>query len=208
MPPIPNVVAIHQRPFGLAYHRLNGVTLRAAWDRFREHEKLEVGRALGKYLATLHSLDASDFPHLDDGLIQDTQKYLQGRLGEAEESDETPDWLRQAVNYGLRSINWLISHPTKERPCLVHGDFHRSNVLVDGTRITAVLDWTQTFVGDLHWDFRCMREFKVKGLWNVIKEEYESSSGRQLEDERLKRVWAVEAAIQAVHDYLMNSGKK
>lgn len=51
-----------------------------------------------------------------------------------------------AIEIGLR---WLIEHrPEPLSPTVVHGDFRLGNLLVDGSQLTAVLDWELAHVGD------------------------------------------------------------
>lgn len=38
-------------------------------------------------------------------------------------------------------------------PCLVHGDFNGSNILIRGGRVAAILDWEFAFAGDALFDF-------------------------------------------------------
>ena len=51
----------------------------------------------------------------------------------------------------LERYRSLIRRCPEER-ALVHGDFGSNNVLVDGTRISAVLDWENAMVGDPFYD--------------------------------------------------------
>jgi aminoglycoside phosphotransferase (APT) family kinase protein len=51
------------------------------------------------------------------------------------------------------AIGWLRDHaPTCTRTTLVHGDFKPGNLLLDGDRVSAVLDWETAHLGDPHED--------------------------------------------------------
>ncbi|MGF1599854.1 MAG: phosphotransferase family protein [Acidimicrobiales bacterium] len=57
------------------------------------------------------------------------------------------------------AFDWLARHaPTAERVSIVHGDLRFGNVLYDGDRLTALLDWEMTHLGDpvedLGWVYR------------------------------------------------------
>ena len=95
----------------------------------------EFGRQSGRTLAAIHRL-----PPLADTSAGGTL----GRWLAA-----TDDWLRV-----------LVTDPS--RPAVpIHADYHPSNLLVDGSGIVAVLDWTNAAVGhpliDLGRAFACLR---------------------------------------------------
>jgi hygromycin-B 4-O-kinase len=58
---------------------------------------------------------------------------------------------RDTVN---RLLEWLQKYAARcpEVRCLVHGDFGSNNVLTDGHRITGVIDWSESAVGDPLYD--------------------------------------------------------
>lgn len=67
---------------------------------------------------------------------------------------------RPALEYVL---SWLLAHKPAPRPvALVHGDFRTGNYLVDGGRLTGILDWEFCHWGDAREDLgwfcaRCWR---------------------------------------------------
>src|SRR5262249_25849237 len=57
--------------------------------------------------------------------------------------------------HGLRgAMRWLREHrpPPPAPPVICHGDLHPQNVLVEGRRVTGVLDWPNTVVADAAFD--------------------------------------------------------
>lgn len=69
-----------------------------------------------------------------------------------------------ALELGLR---WLERHPTPKREkCLVHGDFRMGNFMIDGPKVTALLDWECSHLGspaeDLGW--LCARSWRFGRL--------------------------------------------
>jgi aminoglycoside phosphotransferase (APT) family kinase protein len=61
-------------------------------------------------------------------------------------------WRRAATPHSpdaTRLLHYLETHlPPEAPPTLVHNDFKLDNVVLDGARITAVLDWEMTTLGD------------------------------------------------------------
>src|SRR5262249_34672859 len=61
------------------------------------------------------------------------------RIGEYRRHLDTLGLARPALEYGLA---WAERHaPEPERIVLVHQDFRTGNYLVEGSRLTAILDW-------------------------------------------------------------------
>lgn len=65
------------------------------------------------------------------------------------------DWrgtgLRGKIEGLLKLVQELAEHCPEQR-ALVHGDFGSNNVLTDGPRITAVIDWSEALYGDPLYD--------------------------------------------------------
>lgn len=65
---------------------------------------------------------------------------------------------RRVIRTGLHgltsSMRWLREHrpPPAARPVICHGDLHPQNVLMEGRRVTGVLDWPNTVVADAAFD--------------------------------------------------------
>lgn len=76
-----------------------------------------------------------------------------------------------------------------ERPSLVHGDVGAGNFMVDGGRVSAVIDWELAHVGDPHED---MAWLWMRGAHTSFGDpqlrlaEYEAAAGRSLDPERLR----------------------
>ena len=47
-------------------------------------------------------------------------------------------------------LDWLVAHrpPERARPVICHGDLHPGNLLVEGDRLTGVLDYTVTTLAE------------------------------------------------------------
>jgi aminoglycoside phosphotransferase (APT) family kinase protein len=93
----------------------------------REHpENLDrLGVAFGEMQARLHAVPAPDgLGHPDEGWIS--------------------GWLPETS----RRLHRRFQAVSRQRASLLHLDYHPSNVLTDGQRITGVLDWANTCGGD------------------------------------------------------------
>ena len=93
-------------------------------------------------------------------------------VGQTGLGDEEPRTLRQEVDRWSwlieRSPQELTAHapelarrllahlPEGRPPALVHGDFHYGNLLFDGSRVTAILDWEIAHVGQPLIDVGCL----------------------------------------------------
>ena len=68
---------------------------------------------------------------------------------------------------------------------LLHVDFHPQNVIVDGDRIAAVIDWGEARIGDatidVTWESLLLASTGIPALDKAFVEEYRQRSGRKLE---------------------------
>lgn len=117
-----------------------------------------LGERLGSELAKIHSvrppcaaLDFLSVPETSPARIQVAQMRA---------NMDTLSQVRPALEYILA---WLDEHaPPKHRVVLCHGDFRTGNYLVQGARLTGILDWEFCHWGDPHLDIgwfcaRCWR---------------------------------------------------
>jgi aminoglycoside phosphotransferase (APT) family kinase protein len=106
---------------------------------------------------------------------------------------------RPIIALGLK---WLEDHcPEAIEPVLNHGDYRMGNLLVEGSRLTGVLDWELAHFGDPHEDlaFGCMAVWRFArydrpalGLGSIEDyiAAYEAESGARIDAARL-RFWTV-----------------
>jgi aminoglycoside phosphotransferase (APT) family kinase protein len=107
-------------------------------------------RQAARDLARVHSLRQSDVPEgvpvMDyRAAIADLKQQFMDAGGD-----------RPIIALGLR---WLEDNcPAQVEPVLNHGDYRMGNLLVEGSRLTGVLDWEIAHFGDRHEDlaFGCM----------------------------------------------------
>ena len=99
------------------------------------------------------------------------------------------------------ALAWLRGHrPVAQRVTLVHADYRTGNFLVDGARITGVLDWEMVHLGDPLEDIAwvCLRSWRWAGDARVggllsrqeLYRRYQEASGLKVDEEAV-RFWEV-----------------
>lgn len=92
-------------------------------------------------------------------------------------------------------LRWLRARaPRSTRTVLVHGDFKPGNILLDGARVVALLDWELAHLGDpvedLGWVTQPLRrrEHVIPGVWEVeqILERYRARTGMEVDGAALR----------------------
>jgi aminoglycoside phosphotransferase (APT) family kinase protein len=108
------------------------------------------------------------------------------------------------------AYNWVRSRePDPVAPCLVHGDYRIGNCLIDGGRVSGILDWELSSIGDPRFDLGYMAldyhagKFTAPGssLLNAtadrawFHERYAAASGRPVDDEVVRTFTAMGALM-------------
>lgn len=100
------------------------------------------------------------------------------------------------------AIKWCADNrPPPVPPTLVHGDYRLGNIMVDGGRLSAVLDWELAHLGDYHEDlaYGCMTVWRFSaidqpafGLGTIddLVAQYRAAGGRDVDPVRL-RFWLI-----------------
>jgi aminoglycoside phosphotransferase (APT) family kinase protein len=107
-------------------------------------------REIARDLARIHSLRQADVP---EGVpVMDYRAAIADLKAQFMEAGGD----RPIIALGLK---WLEDNcPPEVEPVLNHGDYRMGNLLVEGSRLTGVLDWEIAHFGDRHEDlaFGCM----------------------------------------------------
>ena len=155
--PVPKpLVHVQNRPHGFllmehAAGRSGTDVLREAGSR---DDRDRIAMALGSMLSTLHHLPvgAVTWQECIDGQLLWAEHHLQEKVmsrAEFRAKGITGDPVKE-----LERLK--ATCPAPGVVALMHGDFRPKNVLLDGERITSVLDWSFTDVGDPWYDLATM----------------------------------------------------
>jgi aminoglycoside phosphotransferase (APT) family kinase protein len=128
-------------------------------------DSVALGRAVGQTLALIHTITYDRYGYFDpdlslsaaidldrDGLLAYIQRaLLMGCGGERLGQDLVKNLIRLVEQQGHRLSTW-------RGPCLVHGDFNGSNILLQRAenrewKVAAVLDWEFALSGTPGFDF-------------------------------------------------------
>lgn len=145
-------------------------------------------------IAAIHRADASD-PGLTH---EDAVANSRERLDDMGDTTATFEW----------TLRWLAANrPAPTPTVLVHGDFRMGNLIVDGSGLTAVLDWELVHTGEAYedlawfcvraWRFGAPAERGAGGLGSIesFLRAYEQASATTL-DRMAFRWWLVLATLR------------
>ena len=170
-------------------------------------------------MAKLHSIDIEAFAdyfrdHLSMDIISGDIKNayrIELEYWKSEYANER-GIARSPVN--AYTWDWLLHNipNNKARPVLVHGDFNIHNFLVDGDKISAVLDWELAIAGDPAQDLAYIKPNIDRYIdWRVFMQAYYDNGGREIDESTFGYYIAFANArpmIGSLHNlYLMDKGK-
>ncbi len=134
----------------LICNEINGETIVRRIDRRLDDKgRPRLLRECAQALAAIHRADAQD-ADLDN---EDQLGHWRDRLDSMADTTATFEW----------AFRWLAAHrPVTSPKVLVHGDFRMGNLIVDGSRLAAVLDWELVHVGEAYEDLAwfCIRAWR------------------------------------------------
>lgn len=151
--PEPLFACVDPAIFGKPFFVMRRATGTAAAHRITRDAALapalpEIAERLGRELARIHSIRP---PRIDLALLATYEESEPARqiAGFRRYLDIHPS-PRPVLEWGIR---WLETHlPPPADPVLCHHDFRTGNYLLDGARLTGVLDWEFAGWGDPHED--------------------------------------------------------
>ncbi len=99
-------------------------------------------------------------------------------------------WSRRPQPLMAHAAHWLQARaPRVARPVVVHGDYRVGNFLSVGPRITAMLDWEMTHLGDPHEDLAwvMLPDMRLAGLIDheAFIAQYEAAGGLRVDRQAL-----------------------
>jgi aminoglycoside phosphotransferase (APT) family kinase protein len=159
-----------------------------------DEQRPELLRQCAHALAAIHRAQA-DAPSLEDrDELAQTRVMLDG-MGD---TTATFEW----------AFRWLATKRPEPVPGrLVHGDFRMGNLIIEGARLAAVLDWELVHIGDCYEDLAwfCIRAWRfgepairgAGGLGSIesFLSDYEDAAGTTVDRVRF-RWWLVMATLR------------
>ena len=135
-----------------------------------------VAREIGAALAAIHDLPHSLVSNADLPSYTPNE-FRQRRLNELDQAATTgkiPPLLLRRWEHALEDVSlWRFN------PCVVHGDLHEDNLLVDGDRVTAVTGWTDLRIGDPADDMAWLVASNDQDFVDAVLAHYTSSPARR-----------------------------
>lgn len=169
----------------------------------RSVEELTAGpdalaREIGIALAAIHDLPRALVSNADLPSYTPNE-FRQRRLNELDQAATTgkiPPALLLRWEHALEDVSlWRFN------PCVVHGDLHEDNLLVEGQRVTAVTGWTDLRIGDPADDFAWLVASNEHDFVDAVLAAY-TSGRRDAPDNHLLRRAALSAEF-ALAQYLV-----
>ena len=84
--------------------------------------------------------------------------------------------------------SWLEENVAATRdmfPSIIHGDYGFHNMIIDGDRVSAILDWGLAHIGDPAEDVSCCRPFLGPiGQWPAFLRFYAEAGGKPCDEAR------------------------
>ncbi|MFY9695570.1 MAG: phosphotransferase family protein [Xanthobacteraceae bacterium] len=151
----PLVYCADESVIGTAFFVMAYVEGRVFWEpqmpASTAAERAHIYDAMNATLARLHSFDPAEIGLGDYGRGENYVARQVERWSKQYRASET-----QPIAEMERLIVWLPAHlPPSEPPRLVHGDYRLDNMIIapDASKISAVLDWELSTLGDPLADF-------------------------------------------------------
>ncbi|WP_427006751.1 macrolide 2'-phosphotransferase [Pseudarthrobacter sp. H2] len=157
-----------------------------------------LAREIGAALAAIHDLPRSLVSNADLPSYTPNE-FRQRRLNELDQAATTgkiPPLLLRRWEHAMEDVSLWRFHP-----CVVHGDLHEDNLLVDGDRVTAVTGWTDLRIGDPADDMAWLVASNEQAFVDSVLEHY-TASRRDAPDAHLLRRAALSAEF-ALAQYLV-----
>ncbi|WP_423181862.1 phosphotransferase [Arthrobacter sp. NyZ413] len=171
----------------------------------RSIEELSAGndalaKEIGAALAAVHDLPQSIVNNADLPSYT-ANEFRQRKLNELDQAATTgkiPSALLRRWEHALEDVAlWRFN------PCVVHGDLHEDNLLIDGDAVTALTGWTELRIGDPADDFAWLVASNEQTFVESVLRHY-TSARRDAPDSHLLRRSALLAEF-ALAQYLVKA---
>lgn len=122
-----------------------------------DEARLEVALQVAGFLQTLHGLDLDVALPLDANSRADMTKRVPLARGDLAELERLGVWRAPSLVRGI--LETAEQLPPAGLPAIVHGDLHFRHVLVEGGRVTGVIDWGDLCRSDPAIDLQLLWSF-------------------------------------------------
>ena len=195
------------RPFFVTGHVAGSPSMRPLRNEGGDADLRAVALDLARAAARLHCIDwrAADVSFLDPVTPTDAAHT---QLDQWQDQFERQ---RLGAEPGLRwAFEWLRANaPTADRVSIVHGDLRFGNLLYEGPKLTALLDWEMTHLGDptedLGWVYRELWSPRRSLEFDDFLAAYEHEAGVAVDRNRLR--W-YQAFSEAKHSVISLTGAR
>ncbi|MFC8304422.1 macrolide 2'-phosphotransferase [Specibacter sp. NPDC057265] len=157
-------------------------------------ERLASGSAalaaeIGAAIAAIHDLPQELITNYDLPSYT-ANEFRQRKLNELDQSATTgkiPSSLLRRWEHAMEDVAlWRFN------PCVVHGDLHEDNILLDGEQVSAVMGWTDLRVGDPADDFAWLVAVNEPSFVDAVLQAY-TTARKETPDPHLLRRAALSA---------------
>ena len=208
--PAPFWLELDPAPLGNAFFvvsHASGKNLGDVWGRATD-VSADVGFELAGALARLHQVDVGQVGATPAPPMATSSQITEAIDGTVRLVQAVTPVNRQALFDAV--IAWLREHtpPPPARAALLHGDVGFHNMLIDGGRISAILDWERAHVGDPTEELAYLRPSLEGTLaWDEFIRAYVGAGGQQPDPDAFRffevwrDVWRATACLVLRHQF-------
>lgn len=205
--PMPEVISLGE--FDEKYYF--AITEKVAGKMLENFSKEEIMKMMPSIISTLENIHAVDITKTngygywnpDGNAIHATWKEnllaINNGIEEWKKMHTKPYFNQDILERVYEALEALIVYAPEER-YLLHGDYGFSNVIADGEKITAVLDWGQAQYGDFVFDIAWLDTWQHEISYEAIFADYYKSKNKLVPHmaERIKcyKLWILYGAIK------------
>ncbi|CAI7642477.1 unnamed protein product [Penicillium bialowiezense] len=169
--PVPKVHDVHwedDKVVAIVMDYMPGMRLDKAWNALDSNQKLSIASELNGYLSQLRELKGDyigaidrgkavigQIARIEGGPFDSEQQFNEFILGDIVRA--APDNLRHYAKFALMDGHEIV---------FTHADFSPRNILVEGGRVTAILDWEYAGWYPEYWEYnQALRQLKPMPDW-------------------------------------------
>jgi aminoglycoside 2''-phosphotransferase len=144
-----------ENPF-MVYEKIPGISLSKCFNEIKKSQKQKIAHQIADFLSELHSLRLDESSKIESLSTEDYHDYWLNISIEMKKeifpklNSEQKNWLGNVFSDFLED-----NRNFKFTPCVIHGDFDTSNILVDPNsfNISGIIDFEESSIFDPAADF-------------------------------------------------------